>query len=158
MIRFHATIQCPLLKDFVVFYFTHFLNHFEGGCLKEAAAFGLKGQTPRTCIVLVRHYFPSSKLQSLPGWSFPTQLSPWPFSLYHAWNSQRKGGSAADNNVPSLAVIRVLLSGNPPFEGLHCPHPLTSSLPSPPSPRQPTISRLYGNEKLLFFTKKDWRR
>lgn len=46
----------------------------------------------------------------------------------------KERGSAADNNVPSLAVIRVLLSGNPPFQGLHCPHPLTSSLPSPPSP------------------------
>lgn len=37
-----------------------------------------------------------------------------------------KGGARTADNVPSLALIRVLLSGNPPFQGLHCLHPLTS--------------------------------
>lgn len=97
-----------------------------------------KEQILRTCTVAVQH-FPSNKLQSLPGWSFPEQSSPWPFPLYHAWNSQREGGSAADNNVPSWALIRVLLSGNPPFQGLHCLHPLTSPpLNRSPIPYQPT--------------------
>jgi hypothetical protein len=66
----------------------------------------------------------------------------------------RGKGRAEDNNVLTLALIRVLLSGNPPFQGLHCLHPLTSPWPHTPILCQPMISRLYGNEKLLFFTKK----
>lgn len=51
---------------------------------------------------MVVQRFASNKSQSLPGWSFPEQLSPWPSPLHHAWNSQRKGGALQTTMSPLL--------------------------------------------------------
>lgn len=75
---------------------------------------------------------PAANLQAyLADLSQSTCRESCPSPLCHACHSQRGGRTASDNNVPSLALIRVLLSGNPSFQGLHCLHPLTS--PPPPS-------------------------
>lgn len=104
------------------------------GCLKEACSSVLKRET--SMMEMGSSEFPM-QLISKPTWlifprSFVTIRPPPP--LHHAWNFQRKAGAPQTTvSVPSLALIRVLLSGNPPFQGLHCPHPL-ASLSQPPSP------------------------
>ena len=93
-------VGIPLLKDFIGWLLYTFLEQLTG-CLKEPVAMCLKEQIPRTCTVVVLR-FASNKSQSLPGWSFPEQLSPWPSPLYHAWNSQRKGGALQTTMSPLL--------------------------------------------------------
>lgn len=140
VVRFYAAIQCPLLKDFIGWLLYTFPEQLTG-YLKEPVAMHLKEQIPRTCIVVVQH-FPSNKSQSLPGWSFPKQLSPWPSPLHHAWNSQRKG-ERCRQQCPLSGSDQGFIVRKSPFSGTSLF--ASSNQPSPtPSPLALTSQRFQG--------------
>lgn len=131
-----------------------FWNNGQDVLNKPQAAVHFKERIPRNCPIVIQHFL--NKQFAQPTWyrSFPgrqSSLSPSPpqplgleFPKEREYWRQQCPLSGSDQGF----IVR-----KSPFSGPSLS--ASSNRPSPsPIPCQPTISRLYGNEKLLFFTKK----